>query len=443
MDEHLPILIIFFIIVSIAAAALFYSTPLYAIFIVSGLFVFVASFVSIDLGLTIIIIAMMFSPEINVAEVPKRSVVIRIEDIFLIVVFFSWIVRMAIDKELGLLETTPINVPIFCFIGASLISSVRGALLGRVTFIKSIFFSLKYTEYFLLFFMICNHIRTRKQIKYYLGVFVFVFILTAIYGFSQIGSGRISTPFEGKSSEPATYGGYIIIVGMVILSCAWHVKGIFLQLFLGGCFLFSIPPFLHSLSRASYMGIIPAFFAFFFWTKKNKFFLVIAVMLAMVISVAFMPDFVKNRVKETFTGKEKPIAGQALKLEESATERIDSWNRILLNKWPKQPLLGHGPGSLFVDGQYVTFLAENGFVGLLFFVWIFMTLFKVCFDNLKLLKGDDLAQGITIGFASGMVGLLVHALTANTFILIRVMEPLWFLAGIVVSLPKVAQENVG
>ncbi|MFP6645103.1 MAG: hypothetical protein VCF24_16315 [Candidatus Latescibacterota bacterium] len=32
-----------------------------------------------------------------------------------------------------------------------------------------------------------------------------------------------------------------------------------------------------------------------------------------------------------------------------------------------------------------------------------------------------------------MTGLLVHAVGANTFIIVRIMEPFWLLAGLVVS----------
>ena len=40
-------------------------------------------------------------------------------------------------------------------------------------------------------------------------------------------------------------------------------------------------------------------------------------------------------------------------------------------------------------------------------------------------------QGLYAGFLAGFVGLLFHSLTANTFILIRVMEPFWFLTAII------------
>ncbi len=54
---------------------------------------------------------------------------------------------------------------------------------------------------------------------------------------------------------------------------------------------------------------------------------------------------------------------------------------------------------------------------------------------------DNLYKGLTLGFIAGFIGLAIHALTANTFILLRIMEPFWFIAGIIMMLPKVKEEE--
>ena len=48
-------------------------------------------------------------------------------------------------------------------------------------------------------------------------------------------------------------------------------------------------------------------------------------------------------------------------------------------------------------------------------------------------------RGLALGFVAGTIGLLGHALGANTFIIVRIMEPFWFFAAIVVALPGLAQ----
>jgi len=49
---------------------------------------------------------------------------------------------------------------------------------------------------------------------------------------------------------------------------------------------------------------------------------------------------------------------------------------------------------------------------------------------------DELERGLCMGFLAGFAGLLVHALSANTFIIGRIMEPFWFTLGMVVMLPR-------
>ena len=51
-----------------------------------------------------------------------------------------------------------------------------------------------------------------------------------------------------------------------------------------------------------------------------------------------------------------------------------------------------------------------------------------------ILKDDDhFDHGMTVGFIAGLLGLLVHCFSAATFILIRIMEPFWFLAALVIA----------
>jgi hypothetical protein len=50
-------------------------------------------------------------------------------------------------------------------------------------------------------------------------------------------------------------------------------------------------------------------------------------------------------------------------------------------------------------------------------------------------------HGLTIGFFAGYIGLLFHALGANTFIIVRIMEPFWFLAGIIAVLPTLERQQ--
>jgi hypothetical protein len=44
-------------------------------------------------------------------------------------------------------------------------------------------------------------------------------------------------------------------------------------------------------------------------------------------------------------------------------------------------------------------------------------------------------HALTLGYLAGVVALLAHGIGANTFIIVRIMEPFWFLTGIIATLP--------
>jgi hypothetical protein len=54
---------------------------------------------------------------------------------------------------------------------------------------------------------------------------------------------------------------------------------------------------------------------------------------------------------------------------------------------------------------------------------------------------DPFFKGLLTGFIAGFVGLVAHSLGTNTFILVRIMEPFWFLVGMIAVLPLIPVEQ--
>jgi hypothetical protein len=46
-----------------------------------------------------------------------------------------------------------------------------------------------------------------------------------------------------------------------------------------------------------------------------------------------------------------------------------------------------------------------------------------------------------MGYMAGFIGLLFHGLGANTFIIVRIMEPFWFLTAMVVMFPELSDDR--
>ena len=94
------------------------------------------------------------------------------------------------------------------------------------------------------------------------------------------------------------------------------------------------------------------------------------------------------------------------------------------------------------DAQYPRILVETGIIGTLAFSWLVYALFQVGLDTWRHKQDDLLLRGLAVGLIAGLVGLLVHAIGANTFIIVRIMEPFWFLTGIVIALSQMNDEII-
>src|SRR3989442_14386275 len=78
-----------------------------------------------------------------------------------------------------------------------------------------------------------------------------------------------------------------------------------------------------------------------------------------------------------------------------------------------------------MDVQYERTLVETGIVGLAVFLWLAWSALKSSLAAFRALR-DPEERGLALGFLAGTIGLLVHAVGANTFIIVRIMEPSCF-----------------
>jgi len=202
-----------------------------------------------------------------------------------------------------------------------------------------------------------------------------------------------------------------------------------------------IPSFLFTQSRTSYLALVPALMVLGLLADRRVI-ITGVLLLSFFVSPLFLPAAVKNRIMYTFTQPE--ATGQVkignIRLDTSTSARLVSWKEALQD-WPRHPLLGYGvTGYSFVDAQFPRVLLETGILGLIAFFYLLFSIFKVSLNNLKELK-TPYFQGLAIGFFAGFVGLIVHALGANTFIIVRIMEPFWFIAGIMVVMPAMERQQ--
>jgi len=411
-----------------------------------ALVVFTISFINIEWGLYILIFSMLLSPEIMTGDTTGsslgRGVTLRLEDFLLAVIGLSWFARNAVKKELGLFLKTPLNKAILFYALACILSTGFGIMAGRVEMKSGFLFVLKYIEYFIVFFMMVNHVRNTDQIKRFLICLFLTCFIASIIGMLQIPGGeRVSAPFEGEIGEPNTFGGYLLFIGIVAAGLLAKTDNLKAKQILAVLILCIIPPFLFTQSRTSYLALIPALMVLGFMTDRRLIILGVLI-IGLMVSPLFLPSAVKNRILYTFNQPEEQgqIQIGEIRLDTSTSARLVSWKEAFQG-WTQHPLLGHGvTGYGFVDAQFPRVFVETGILGFTAFCYLLFSIFKVTLNNLKSLK-TPYFQGLGIGFFAASVGLVVHALGANTFIIVRIMEPFWFFAGIIVVMPAMERQQ--
>jgi O-Antigen ligase len=408
--------------------------------------VFLVVFVKTEIGLYLVIFSMLLSPQFGasggtIAE--SRRIVVRSEDVLLLVVALSWLAKTAVNKELGIAVKTPLNRPILAYVAATAIATLIGYLTGTVAGVGGFFYVLKYVEYFVVYYMVVNNLVDRRQAWRFVTAAFVTAVIVSLIGMTQIPSGqRVSAPFEGRDGEPNTFGGYLLLLMMVAGGIALETLRLRTRaIYLGLLGLMSIP-FMFTLSRTSYVGLLPAAAVMAVLSSRRRVMIgaLLALLVASPLALALLPDTVAKRVRYTF----EPERGQptvrvgAVGLDPSTSARLISVKQAI-DGWTHRPIFGYGvTGFAFMDQQFARTLVETGLVGFAAFLVLIWALLKAGVASFRALEVPE-DRGLALGFVAGTVGLLGHAIGANTFIIVRIMEPFWFFAAVVVALPSLAQ----
>jgi len=408
-----------------------------------------AAFMSAEVALYLLIVSMLLSPEFMLGSLSSeatlsRGITIRFDDLLLVIIGGTWFLKSAIKKELGLFFKTPLNRPMGLYIAICLLATLLGAMMGRVDLTSGIFFVLKYFEYFIVYFMVVNHMSEKDQIERFLTIMLCVSFIICIIAIVQIPGGeRVSAPFEGREGEPNTLGGYLLLMfsitlGLLVTPHSTRYKNILIGL--GVLMVVSI---LATLSRSTWLAMGPMFLALIFFSKR-KMIIIVPLAIFLIASPFVLPESVKERALHTVT--QPPHRGQIeigkVRLDTSTSERLNSWRYVLGEDFIKHPFLGFGvTGYRFLDAQYPRILIETGIFGFVAFWFLIYSIYKNAFTIYREVS-DPFFSGITLGYIAGFVGLLVHAIGTNTFIIVRIMEPFWFLTAIVIMMPVIKSESV-
>ncbi|OIP98603.1 MAG: hypothetical protein AUK35_10200 [Zetaproteobacteria bacterium CG2_30_46_52] len=421
----------------------------------TGLMIVVITFSSVELALYLLILSTLLSPEITFGGASKaevaaglvntnesRGLTVRLDDIMLTLICFTWMFRMAIQNQLGIIKYTPINQAAWYYWLACAFTTLIAFFAGKVG-LYGLFFVVKYLEYFVLFYIVVNHLHDEAIIKRFLIMMIFTCLIASLIGILQIPGGeRVSAPFEGSEGEPNTFGGYLMFMFSIVLGIFLHTKDTKQRLLLLTCLLTILVPFVFTESRSSYLSFIVSMVFFLFFSQR-KTLLIVCFLGGIALAPIVLPQNVINRVMFTFNQAEQEgqLAVGNLKVDTSTTERLRAWEDVMTKNFPQNPIFGVGiTGGKFLDAQYPRVLLETGIVGMVLFVWFLRRIWVLLRKSSASLK-DPVLRGVALGALCGYAGLLVHAIGANTFIIVRIMEPFMIILGLVLAMRLLEQEK--
>ena len=410
--------------------------------IVGGIVLLLVVLLSAEATFYVLIFSMLLSPEFIVGGLEvggtaaTRGVTLRFDDFVIVMIGLAWLVRLAVYKEAGVLRRTRMSAPILSYIGVCLLSTATGILTGEVAGLTGLFFVAKYFEYVVIYFLVVNYVHDRAQVKRLVFATLFTAFLISVIVSMQIPAGeRITAPFEGEEGEPNTLGGYLVLmIGMALALLSEAESGDKRGLW-GGLAAIMAIPLVYTYSRTSWLAFVAMVATTVLLCRRKTMFLIVA-LAGLIFLVVSPPEAILERTTYTITGRPAAtgaITIGAITIEPSAAARLQSWF-IAAQAVPQQPFLGWGvTGFSFIDSQYPRTLIETGLFGFAMLCWVLYTLYTLGRD-LLLSARERFDTALAIGFLSGLAAVIVHGIGANTFIIVRIMEPFWLIAGLCAAL---------
>ena len=442
-----------------------------ALLVVLGLVAGTVTVVVPRAGLFLLLVAMLFSPEIPIGKLAERAVTVRADDVLLVLIVVGWLVRQGVWRRLGVVRRSPTNGVVLAMSVVIVISVLVGLVLGTVTSpARGFFFGLKRLEYFVVYLMVLNVLETEFDLKLALvlfGVSLFVIDLIALaqYWLFPLGLralGGVTGPFG--VGEANTLAGFYLLIIPVVLALALKSRRPSATAALVGLGVLSLLCLLLTKSRGAYVALPPALLVLGYGERTALRTHVLALLLVGVVGVTLLVVVLSGRAGGSRLGRHAEQIGSQFRSigavlrrgpggDPSLDARVRAWREKgkeltgqlypdQLGGGPRprggvdpevflQAVFGQGVGAKrlgWIDNHYVREVLETGLLGLVVFLWLNVRLFLEV-RRLYLRSPLPWAQGLAIGFLAGQVGLLVHSVTVSSFYTIRTMEPFWFLVG--------------
>jgi hypothetical protein len=339
----------------------------------------------------------------------------------------------------------------------ALLSTLFGVLTGGLEGIRALFYLSKEIEYFVLYFIIINYVKSIDDLKVILFAILFFGFINGLYALYQALSGHSTGVYWlGTIGEGSVFssGGYFSEIFFVAFTAILLCRKTFTKVVYGSCMIICLIGLLGSLSRANVVGTISVSLCFIgsqlIAQKTNKTLFAILIAICSIVILCYIATkidvnkilFLKDRL--TSMGGISRSIFIRVKLDYIPYYYAISQNLISF-------LFGHGMsitgmGSLPVEAHnyYIRIITEIGLVGFIIFLYLIYSVIKYAFITYK--KSNHV-YGKIIGLGCILIAcsLLVASTSQDAFTPVKVNEMFWIIVGLVIStyrLNNMEKDNV-
>jgi len=359
-----------------------------------------------------------------------------------------WLGRLLISSK-GKVSKPPFFLPIIGLLFFYLLSTVINLISGNINFLAGFFYFLKQGEFFLIYFLVFSSVKKEVDAKTILRFWQLFISINVAFIIIQMIAGQ-----QFLSQDSYGYNTFIELRGPL------PSGGFFLMAFI---FLFGIlvwrysekPPisrtrklFLIALtaspaigviasgSRASFMGLVTALIMFpaLLIIKRRRVKLLKPALIIIFVSVLAIIFLIVAKQTLNLGGIQRIVDPSTFIWEitsSSPTSRISIWKSQLDLAGSSAFLFIFGRGMSYLadsHSQYTRNLIETGVFGSVFFLVLIWNIIKRSYRELA--SENNLSAGLAVGLLTATISLLVISVTAEAFLMVKIMEVYWFFAAI-------------
>ena len=409
------------------------------------------------LSIIILVIAIGLSPRFSVGHLASgRSIDLRAEDFVLLFFGIFWLINI-FKSGIRSVAKPPLFLPILAWLGLGLFSLVVNIFFDGLDAQKGFFFFLKGVEYFFLFFYVFYHIKNVDTAKFAIDLWIIIGALHANWIIMELLSGSKITYFYGPTTliEPggtSPGGGFLLLIFIFLFNILIYYYlnlpiPIFQKILLSVVIISPVIGVISSGSRGIFAGLVAAMFASLFLAVSRKLFLrflflsllalalvvvVFSFSQSLVLGRLFNVSEVKKNLDPSFEFSRPAIWKQQLNDTLKPTTLLQSAFRFTFGRGKAVALNGIGESH----NQYIRNFVETGIIGSMVFLFLLYLIIK---ESLYIFfkSKDPFLIGVGAGLFSSTVVMMVIALFAESFIVVKTNEPYWFFAALTFALMNI------